>query len=99
MDTKKLVEKVALVTGGTSGFGLATAKCFVAEGAHVCITGRRQPELDAAVKEIGGGSLAFGAMSRVSRISTKCFGCNEWSVPNRISIVEVTLEAVHTNLS
>jgi NAD(P)-dependent dehydrogenase (short-subunit alcohol dehydrogenase family) len=55
MDTKKLAEKVALVTGGSSGLGLATAKCFVAEGAHVFITGRRQPELDAAVKEIGDG--------------------------------------------
>lgn len=51
----KLTGKVALVTGGSSGIGLATAKCFVAEGAHVFITGRRQPELDAAVKEIGDG--------------------------------------------
>ena len=50
---KKLEGKVALVTGGTSGIGLATAKCFVAEGAYVFITGRRQTELDAAVKEIG----------------------------------------------
>ncbi|MBW4444919.1 MAG: SDR family oxidoreductase [Plectolyngbya sp. WJT66-NPBG17] len=49
----KLEGKVALVTGGTSGIGLATAKQFVAEGAHVFITGRRQPELDAAMKEIG----------------------------------------------
>jgi NAD(P)-dependent dehydrogenase (short-subunit alcohol dehydrogenase family) len=50
---KKLEGKVALVTGGTSGIGLATAKRFVAEGAYVFITGRRQTELDAAVKEIG----------------------------------------------
>lgn len=50
---KKLEGKVALVTGGTSGIGLATAKQFVAEGAYVFITGRRQPELDAAVEEIG----------------------------------------------
>jgi NAD(P)-dependent dehydrogenase (short-subunit alcohol dehydrogenase family) len=51
--SQKLLEKVALVTGGTSGIGLATAKRFVAEGAYVFITGRRQTELDVAVKEIG----------------------------------------------
>lgn len=47
--------KVAVVTGGTSGIGLTTAQRFVAEGAHVFITGRRQSELDAAVKLIGDG--------------------------------------------
>src|SRR5271156_112479 len=51
--SQKLFKKIALVTGGTSGIGLATAKQFVAEGAHVFITGRRQPELDAAVNLIG----------------------------------------------
>ena len=50
---KRLEGKIALVTGGNSGIGLATAKHFVAEGAYVFITGRRQTELDAAVKEIG----------------------------------------------
>src|SRR2546421_4393852 len=49
----KLDGKVALVTGGNSGIGLATAKRFVNEGAYVFITGRRDPELAAAVKEIG----------------------------------------------
>jgi NAD(P)-dependent dehydrogenase (short-subunit alcohol dehydrogenase family) len=52
-NSQKLTGKIALVTGGTSGIGLATAKRFVSEGAHVFITGRRQTELDAAVKQIG----------------------------------------------
>jgi len=49
----KLEGKMALITGGTSGIGLATAKAFVSEGAYVFITGRREAELAAAVKEIG----------------------------------------------
>jgi NAD(P)-dependent dehydrogenase (short-subunit alcohol dehydrogenase family) len=48
----KLEGKTALITGGNSGIGLATAKQFVNEGAYVFITGRREPELAAAVKEI-----------------------------------------------
>jgi len=50
----KLEGKIALVTGGSSGIGLATAQGFVKEGAYVYITGRRQSELDKAVKAIGG---------------------------------------------
>lgn len=49
----KLEGNFALITGGNSGIGLATAKQFVNEGAYVFITGRRQTELDVAVKEIG----------------------------------------------
>ncbi len=58
-NTSKLSEKIALVTGGSSGIGLATAKRFVAEGAYVFITGRRQAELDAAAAEIGSNASAI----------------------------------------
>jgi NAD(P)-dependent dehydrogenase (short-subunit alcohol dehydrogenase family) len=50
---KKLEGKVAVITGGSSGIGLATAQRFVAEGAYVYVTGRRQSELDTAVRQIG----------------------------------------------
>src|SRR5258705_454667 len=49
----KLEGKIALITGGNGGIGFATAKRFVKEGAYVFITGRREPETAAAVKEIG----------------------------------------------
>jgi NAD(P)-dependent dehydrogenase (short-subunit alcohol dehydrogenase family) len=50
---RKLEGKIAVITGGNSGIGLATAQRFAAEGAYVFITGRRQSELNAAVKQIG----------------------------------------------
>jgi len=59
----KLEGKIAVVTGGTSGIGLATAKRFVAEGAVVFITGRRQAELDRAAEEIGPNAVAVRADS------------------------------------
>lgn len=51
--------KVALVTGGSSGLGLATAQRFAAEGSRVFVTGRRKPELDSAVAQIGGNAVGF----------------------------------------
>jgi len=48
--------KIAVITGGSSGLGLATAQRFVAEGAYVFITGRRERDLNAAVKQIGNAS-------------------------------------------
>ena len=63
----KLDGKVAVVTGGNSGIGLATAKRFVQEGAFVFITGRRQDELDRAVREIGPN--AFAVQGDVSKVA------------------------------
>jgi NAD(P)-dependent dehydrogenase (short-subunit alcohol dehydrogenase family) len=62
----KLQGKVAVVTGGASGIGFATAKRFADEGAFVFITGRRQKELDEAVKAIG--SNVAGVQGDVSKL-------------------------------
>jgi NAD(P)-dependent dehydrogenase (short-subunit alcohol dehydrogenase family) len=59
--------KVVVITGGTSGIGLATAKAFVAEGASVFITGRRQQAIDAAIKQIG--SRVTGVQGDMSRLT------------------------------
>ena len=65
----KFRNKVVVVTGGSSGIGLATAKAFAAEGATVFITGRRQEALDAAVKKIGGSVTAVrGDMANLADI-------------------------------
>ena len=78
---KKLENKVAVVTGGNSGIGLATAKLYAAQGAKVAITGRNKATLDTAVAEIGGD--AIGIVSNVADLNsivpsyeqvTKAFG-------------------------
>jgi NAD(P)-dependent dehydrogenase (short-subunit alcohol dehydrogenase family) len=63
----KLQGKVAVITGGSTGIGLATAKLFVREGAYVFITGRRQKELDVAVKAIG--SNISGVQGDVAKLA------------------------------
>ena len=65
--TKKLEGKTAVITGGTEGIGFATAKLFVKEGAYVFITGRRQKELDEAVKAIG--SNVSGIQGDVAKLA------------------------------
>jgi NAD(P)-dependent dehydrogenase (short-subunit alcohol dehydrogenase family) len=62
-----LAGKVAVITGGTTGIGLAAAKLFVSEGAYVFITGRRQKELDEAVNKIG--SNVTGVQGDVSKLA------------------------------
>lgn len=57
----RLKNKAALITGGNSGIGLATAKLFVAEGAKVVITGRNKQTLEAAANELGSNALALAA--------------------------------------
>jgi len=63
----KLAGKVAVITGGSSGMGLATARLFVVEGAKVVITGRNQEALDAAVASIGEG--AEGVQGDISKLA------------------------------
>jgi NAD(P)-dependent dehydrogenase (short-subunit alcohol dehydrogenase family) len=63
----KLTGKIAVVTGGNSGMGLATAKLFAAEGAKVVITGRRQDALDEAAKTVGPSVLTVqGDVSKMA---------------------------------
>jgi NAD(P)-dependent dehydrogenase (short-subunit alcohol dehydrogenase family) len=69
---RRLEGKITVVTGGTTGIGLATAKRFATEGARVFVTGRRQPELDAAVAAIGpkatGIQADSGKLSDLNRL-------------------------------
>ena len=64
---RRLAGKIAVITGGTTGIGLATARRFASEGARVFITGRRQAELDDAVRAIG--PSATGIQADVSKMS------------------------------
>jgi NAD(P)-dependent dehydrogenase (short-subunit alcohol dehydrogenase family) len=55
----KLSGKIAVITGGNSGIGLASAKAFIKEGARVVVTGRRREAIDAALSEIGPGAIGI----------------------------------------
>jgi NAD(P)-dependent dehydrogenase (short-subunit alcohol dehydrogenase family) len=68
--SNKLKDKIALITGGTEGIGLATAKLFAKEGAYVFITGRRQKELDEAVRAIGTNVAAHGTSCKTKQPGT-----------------------------
>ena len=70
--TGKMEGKVAVVTGGSAGIGLAAARLFAEEGAHVFITGRRQAELDAAVKLMVQRPSRFAPTPAISPISRVC---------------------------
>ena len=63
----KLTDKIALITGGTNGLGFATAQRFLSEGADVIISGRRQSELDSAIKRLEGKAL--GVQGDVSNLA------------------------------
>src|SRR5271170_3284123 len=84
-ETKKLQGKMAVITGGTTGIGLAAAKLFVKEGAYVFITGRRQKELDAAVKAIG--SNVTGVQGDVASLADLDRLCETVKAKARLDIV------------
>ena len=93
----KLTDKIALITGGTSGLGLATAKRFVSEGAFVFITGRRQTELDAAVTEIGDNVIGVrGDISKLSDLDDLFSVIKEKKVASTSSLP--TREVEHSSL-
>ena len=73
----RLAGKIALVTGGNSGIGLATAKEFVNEGAYVYITGRREAELAAGVPVTGRPPLLLG----IQLPGTSLLAQSSWSTP------------------
>jgi NAD(P)-dependent dehydrogenase (short-subunit alcohol dehydrogenase family) len=73
---KKLQSKVAVITGGTTGIGLAAAQLFVKEGAYVFITGRRQKEHDEAVKAAIGSNVT-GIQGDIAKLT------DHWRTPHR----------------
>jgi NAD(P)-dependent dehydrogenase (short-subunit alcohol dehydrogenase family) len=68
-NTSRFDGKVALVTGGTSGIGLATARRLLAEGAQVVVTGRDKARLDAALEDLRGGDRLLAMRSDVANLA------------------------------
>ena len=81
----KLTGKKALITGGNSGIGLATARLFVAEGAEVAITGRDQQTLDEAVTELGPTARGYRADVTVAEDRKELFAELAKDLANLIS--------------
>jgi NAD(P)-dependent dehydrogenase (short-subunit alcohol dehydrogenase family) len=97
----KLNGKVAVITGGSSGIGLASAKLFVEEGAHVYITGRRQAELDKAVAAIGrnvtavqGDAASLEDLDRLYRLVRETHGHVDVVFANAGLVEHQTIDAV-----
>ncbi|MFD1149825.1 glucose 1-dehydrogenase [Saccharothrix hoggarensis] len=67
--TSRFDDKVALITGGTSGMGLVAARRFLAEGAHVVVTGRDKTRLDAAVEDLAGGDRVLAVRADVADLA------------------------------
>ena len=106
----ELEDKIALITGGSSGVGLATAKRFVDEGAHIFITGRREAELASAVKDIGKNVKALkGDVSKLDdeldRIFTQIkedsgkldIVCANSAIVKFVALGEITEETANSN--
>jgi NAD(P)-dependent dehydrogenase (short-subunit alcohol dehydrogenase family) len=90
-NSRKLHGKIALITGGSTGLGLAAALLFVAEGAYVFITGRRKAELNAAAKQIGSNVTAVQETPQIratlidsSRLSKRRRGGSTFSLPTLV---------------
>ena len=78
----RLANKTALITGGNSGIGLATARLFLAEGARVAIVGRNKKTLDAAAEMLGADVLAIQA--DVTDVESICAAFSRWREPEGV---------------